>query len=182
MHKGRSALIIFASPHKNGFTSNALKDFLSLHPEIKDITFVRAYKKNVRPCSACGYCITHDGCMYNDMNDIDISIRTVDIIIFATPVYNLSVPSPMKAIFDRMQRYYSSRFFRNNKPVIPKSKQGVLIITCGSNDDFGIEVVRKQVKLVSSIINCSVSKEIIIKQTDILQKNSKEYERHDVKR
>lgn len=168
MNKKKSALIIFGSPRKNGFTSNALKEFLGLHPEIKNITFANAYQKNVRPCCACGYCIIHDECIYNDMNDIDTSIRTVDMIIFATPVYNLSVPSPMKSIFDRMQLYYSSRFFRNNKPVIPKNKQGVLIVTCGSNDDFGVEVVKKQVRLISSIINCNVSKEIIIKQTDFL--------------
>lgn len=162
----KQGLIIFGSPHKNGFTANVLKNFLTSLNESYEFSFIDCYKKNVHSCIACEFCKLHDGCIYDDMDDIDRLLKTVDIIIFASPTYNSSVPSPMKAVFDRMQRYYHARFFRNIKPVIPKKKDGVLIMTCGSKDDFGTTVIKRQVKLVCSIINCNISKEIIVDQTD----------------
>lgn len=39
-------------------------------------------------------------------------LEDADAVIVATPVYNLSFPAPMKALFDRFQRYYEAHFRR----------------------------------------------------------------------
>lgn len=166
MTKNKSALIIMGSPKSDGFTSQLLKKFLNLNSNIKDIIFINTYQRKTHPCIGCGFCNTANECIYDDMDDIDCALKIVDIIIFATPVYNLSVPAPMKAFYDRMQRYYAAKFFRKEEPVEKKEKDGILIMTCGSNDEYGLEVVRRQTKLIASTINCKISNEIIKKGTD----------------
>ena len=65
-----------------------------------------AYQENMAPCTACGFdrqkrdaafliinCLTH----CNPAN--------ADVVVVATPVYSLSFPAPLKAVFDRTQQY-----------------------------------------------------------------------------
>lgn len=175
MSNNKSALIILGSPKQDGFTSRLLKTFLNLNSNIQDTIFINTYQRKIQPCLGCGFCNTVNECVYHDMDDIDRALKIVDVIIFATPVYNLSVPSPMKSFYDRMQRYYAAKFFRKEDPVLKKEKDGILIMTCGSNDEYGLEVVRRQTKLIASTINCKISKEIIKKGTDSYIQENKNF-------
>ena len=121
------ACVFFSSPHADSYTSKLLKIFIDHAPNYRFIK-INAYRKNVSPCIDCGYCKSHQACIFKDMEDIDTYLKKADLLIFASPVYNFSFPAPMKAILDRMQRYFCARFHMNIKPPIEKKKNAVLIL------------------------------------------------------
>lgn len=161
----KSATVLFGSPRNEGFTSKLLSYFLK---ELNDynITFIDSYKENIHPCIDCGICKTKESCRFHDLDDFDYCLRTTDLLIIATPIYNLSVPAPLKAIFDRMQRYFSARFYQNKKPPIKKNKYVALLLTCGSNDKRGPEIVISQIEMISTILNAKLIGTIIADNTD----------------
>ena len=60
-----------------------------------------------------------------------------DIVVVATPVYGLSFPAPLKAVFDRTQQYYEAYISRHIKHPFEKPKKGILLSVYGSNDKRG---------------------------------------------
>ena len=84
---------------------------------------VEAYHQKIAPCLGCGFCEHKEGCVNSDFDQIDHLLRTCDYLVVASPVYNLSFPAPLKAIFDRTQRYFSARFVRGERPPIAKHKK-----------------------------------------------------------
>lgn len=166
MENGKKfALVLFGSPHKNGNTNKMLEIFKS-NINGYEFAYINAYDLNIKPCIDCKHCQTSTSCIYDDFKFIDILLNKADLLIAASPVYNLSFPAPLKAIFDRMQIYYSARFYRNIKPPIKKSKRGIVLITCGANDDLGMNIISHQLNMIFSIINTTVIKEILWKNTD----------------
>ncbi len=157
--------VLFGSPHKNSHTSKILKYLLTFLPNC-EINFINAYEKNVQPCIDCGVCKTAEKCFYNDMDDIDRHLRECDIVIIASPVYNNSFPAPLKAIFDRMQRYYCAKFNLKIVPPIKKSKKAVILLTQGSDNDLIEESIMFQIKPVLNLINANQAEFFSLKNTD----------------
>jgi multimeric flavodoxin WrbA len=189
-------LIFFGSPHKDGITAkmvdDSLKEFQRMtcvnkqlfheslctkgaehHAPFIDglsksinVNIIDAYQSNIAPCIDCGYCKNNVGCSFRDFQNIVKLIQDADCIIIATPVYYLSIPAPLKAIFDRFQQFYSVRFIRGIKPVMQKSKIGGLIVCSGSQKTDGVDIIRKQVKMAFGLINCKLIAETVIIGTD----------------
>lgn len=166
-NKTKSACVFFSSPRRNGYTAQLLKIFMS-HAHGYKFNIVDCYKRNVSPCIDCRYCRNHPSCIFNDMKDIDEYLRKVDLLIFASPVYNFSFPAPIKAILDRMQRYFSARFYMNIKPPIIKRKKAVLLASCGSKGTQGVQIMEIQLKKIFTIINCEFIGTILIENSDNL--------------
>ena len=82
------------------------------------------------------------------------------------PVYNLSFPAPMKALFDRFQRYYEAHFRRKIAQPITKHKKALLLVTAGDDEDDGYNIIEKQVKLSFSVMNTELVGGVLAKDTD----------------
>mgnify|MGYP001033559227 CR=1 FL=1 len=165
--KENKGLVLFSSPHAFGYTYKLLDLFIKTANKYS-FTVIDCYKKNVSPCIACGYCEKIAGCIFRDMDDIDIYLKTVDLLIFSSPIYNFSFPAPMKSVLDRMQRYFSERFSLNVRPPINKKKKGILLLSCGSEDTRGLEVIELQLKKIFTVINCELKATLVLKGTDKL--------------
>ena len=111
----KRGFILFGSPHQNGATARLVQAFLKAFPEETEWTMVEAYHQKIAPCLGCGLCEHKEGCVNSDFDQIDHLLRTCDYLVVASPVYNLSFPAPLKAIFDRTQRYFSG--FLDDKAV-----------------------------------------------------------------
>lgn len=116
----------------------------------------------------CGYCKKNQNCFFDDINDIDMYLNTVDLLVFCSPIYNFSFPAPMKMLLDRMQRYFSARFILNLIPPINKRKKGVLLLSCGSEDTQGLEIMELQLRKIFTVINCELVGTVVLKGTDKL--------------
>lgn len=165
MCKLKKATVLFGSPHNDGHSSKLLSSFLSGLKNY-DVNVIDSYKVGIKPCIDCKHCIQNSKCSLNDFSQIDEFIRLSSLIIIATPVYNLSFPAPLKAIFDRMQLYYSYKV--SNKRVIPKnvSKKCILLLTCGKSQHPAIDIIKEQLKLILLPLNSKLDYSITIENTD----------------
>lgn len=162
----KSALVLFGSPRPKGFTAQLLGEFLSrIEPEYC-VTVIDAYREPVAPCNACGYCERREGCSLGDFDRIHSHLCSADLLIVASPIYNLSFPAPMKAVLDRMQRYFSARFSLQIRPPIQKHKRAALLLTSGADCDDGADIIRRQLEMIFTVINATLEQQVVWKNTD----------------
>lgn len=161
-----TALVLFASPRSNGFTKTLLDAFLNGLDSNYEIKIIDCYKLSPMPCDDCGLCKKADGCKFSDLDEYDRLLNSSELLVIATPVYNLSVPSPLKAAMDRSQRYFNKRFSLGIKPPIKKHKEAVLLMTCGSDDTAGFEIIQKQFERMFTVINTTLCAVVTAHSTD----------------
>ncbi len=160
-------LIIYASPKSGSFTEKLLISevgSLSLYPVFD------CFKELPLPCNDCGYCKTKNGCSKSDLDRFFLDFEKAEKIVIAFPVYNSSVPAPLKALLDRFQRFFSARFLRGIKPPMDGKREVTLIITSGSDKDL-LEDILKQITPIFTISGCTLKKCITLKSTDKLSKD-----------
>lgn len=170
-------LILMGSPHENGYTSKLLEHILKILPNTK-ISVKNAFKENVFPCIDCAFCKTNSRCVFEDMDETYDLLEKCDILIIAFPVYNSSLPSPLKSMIDRMQKYYNLKFFLKINPFLKKSKKSLIITTQGSKDDRVESVLKFQLNPVLKLLNCYENSWISVKFTD---KNNFDIDKYYVK-
>ena len=137
------------------FTENLTADFIHYS----------AYECGFAPCTDCRACRKSEGCALNDMDAFFADFETADGIIIASPVYNMSFPSPLKAIIDRMQRYYSARFFLHKRPPIAKYRPVALLLSAGSKEEDGV-LAAQQLKKIFTVTNCELLCQVTLNDTD----------------
>lgn len=162
----KTALVLFGSPHANGYTAQLLQEFLQYLTSDYQIVFVDSYQEKIAPCMACGFCEIQEGCSLRDFDVIHHYLCSCDLLVVASPIYNLSFPAPLKAILDRTQRYFSARFSLGKKPPIPKSKRSILLLTSGSDCDEGADIMRRQLEMIYTVIHATLERQILWKNTD----------------
>ena len=89
-----------------------------------------------------------------------------DLLVIATPVYNLSFPAQLKAVIDRFQRYFEARFARGIRPAIATHRDAVLLLTMGRYDPFAVEVCEKTLRQSFSVMNTTLKKTVVLPDTD----------------
>lgn len=139
-------LILNGSTRLNGDTEALIREFAShLTGEIKIIS----YRNDIKPCSDCRFCWSHEGCSINDeMQEIYPFVEDCDNIVIASPIWFASLSGPLLNIASRLQTMYSSIYFRNAGLNI-KKKNGAILITGARK---GTEVM--PTKAVLTIMKC----------------------------
>ena len=130
-----------------------------------EIKAYNAYKMNAKACYGCGYCDKNNGCVSRDLDEFMADFENADYFIVSTPVYNGSVPSPLKAVVDRFQRYYALRFAHGIKPPVAKPKKAALIIAAGSKGE-GRENIESMFRQQFTVLNTTLEKVIFVDSTD----------------
>ena len=163
----KHALVLFSSPHKDGHTKKLLEAFLDgLEGKDWQVKSLDICKVNIHPCIACGYCQKADGCAFRDLDEFDRDLRACDLLVIATPVYNLSFPAQLKAVIDRFQRYFEARFARGIRPAIATHRDAVLLLTMGRYDPFAVEVCEKTLRQSFSVMNTTLKKTVVLPDKD----------------
>lgn len=111
------------------------------------------YISPVAPCTHCGYCERAVGCSLPDMDGLYADIEGADALVFASPVYNLGFPAPMKAVIDRFQRYYAARFSLGQTLPIAHPKQAVLLSVSGGGDRAGHQYMEMALARQFTVMN-----------------------------
>lgn len=137
------ALIVQASPHKNGNTAALLSGFImGVRENNIEVEEIFLQDKNIKPCTACDFCHNspYGKCAINDdMQDLYGKLVSSDLIVFATPVYWWNMASQLKIFIDRI---YALMPDENNSRL--KGKRAVLFMTYGGElPNSGPEIVEK---------------------------------------
>ncbi|MEG1887342.1 MAG: NAD(P)H-dependent oxidoreductase [Oscillospiraceae bacterium] len=150
------ALIIFGSPKRDGFTKKLLQKFLDEKGILfSECAFFDCYQEDVAPCNDCGLCKTADHCRNSDLNSFFEVFCSVSEIIIATPIYNSSFPSPLKALLDRSQFCFQARFSKGIKKLIANSKQVHLLLTAGAESD-PTDTIVSQIRPIFTVTSCEL--------------------------
>lgn len=159
-------LILFASPRKNGNTKKLLDPFIENLNRQFEISFFNTYEKLIIPCYDCGECIKTGQCKFDDLNTLNANLENCDVIVIASPVYNMGFPSSFKAVLDRFQSYYNS-YLQNRYCKLEEQKEVILLLTCGRKcDDFVVDMLEKQLNCILKYLNAKVSYKIVWDQTN----------------
>lgn len=124
-------LIINASPRRLGNIDTMLEKAreTALEQDV-NVTYIRLYDKDVRPCIGCMSCRHNRPCpISDDAPEIGSLIQAADRIIIGAPCYWASMPGLLKNLFDRLVYIFidtsGSKFPR---PLL-KGKKALIITT-----------------------------------------------------
>ena len=108
-------LIINGSPRLEGNSVKLTKEITNVFDkENIEYEIYQVGTKAIRGCMACGYCYTHDGCVFkDDVNQLAESFRNSDGLIIMSPVYYGSANGSLISLLDRL--FYSSHFDKRYK-------------------------------------------------------------------
>ena len=133
MHRRRilKTLILNGSPRVEGDTVSLIK---RLTDQLDgECLIVDTYRSNISPCVDCRYCWKNSGCAINDdMVEVYSYIEECDNIIIASPIYFSELTGKMLDVGSRLQTYFCSEYFRNEKINI-KPKKGAVILVGGGD-------------------------------------------------
>lgn len=162
----KKILIIFSSPHENGKTKKLLNLFIEPMRNKFEINFFNTYENAILSCDDCGKCKQFDQCKFDDLKNLNANLEDCDVIVIASPVYNLGFPGPLKTLLDRFQAYYNF-YMENGGCKVDKKKEVILLLTCGRKcEDFAVDVMERQLNCILKYLNAKVSSKIIWDQTD----------------
>jgi len=161
----KSILVLFGSPHKNGHTAKLLGKYLSRLPADADIYTFYCYDEKIAPCFGCNICKSGI-CVYDDLDNLREQLENSDLLIIATPVYNLSFPAPLKTVLDRFQIYWAQRFLANIKPPVKKPRDAWILGTCGSEKNDGAEIINRQLDMLFTVMNTKKTLSVFQNGTD----------------
>lgn len=160
------ALILFGSPKRNSHTAQLCGAFLQGLSKSFEVEIIRLFELMPKPCNDCGYCKASEGCSKKDLDSFMQKYADADLIVVASPVYLCSFPAPMKALFDRFQRFYCARFRRGIATPIEKPKKAVLLLSAGSDGSEAQSMIETQVKRAFSVMNTTIAGTVLAENTD----------------
>ena len=98
-------LVLNGSPRKKGNTEIMADAFIKGALEQgHQVEKVNLGHMKIAPCLACEFCFTHNGvCVQkDDMAEILDKVDNADMIVFASPIYWVSISAQLKAAIDRL--------------------------------------------------------------------------------
>jgi len=104
--------------------------------------------------------------VFRDLDDFFGLFITADIIVFASPVYNMSFPAPLKALIDRFQPYYNGYYKNKRVQQIKKRRSAYLLVTSGRGGKESFDIMEKQLKRAFSVLNIEYKKGVLAENTD----------------
>ena len=159
-------LILNGSPRANGNTVQLIEAFKSGLPQDAVCLQVDLYDLLPMPCVACGACMAENMCRFSDLDETDALLRDADVLVWALPVYNYSVPAPVKALLDRFQRYYEAVEVRKEDIFKKKNRTAVLLLSAGRSGLHSVEIIEKQLQNAGRYIAFELQETVFAPDTD----------------
>ena len=103
-------ILINGSPRADQCTATALDEVIkTLNEEGVETELIHIGNKDIRGCAACGYCSTHDKCVFDDMvNEVNAKLEKADGLVVGSPVYYSSPNGTLISFLDRL--FYSMQY------------------------------------------------------------------------
>lgn len=157
---------ILGSPRVNGTTAKILDRVIARFKKAKTEKIVLINYK-IAPCTECGGCDKTGECVIkDDMEKIYRKIFSADVIILASPIFFMGLPSHVKAMIDRCQSIWIRKYVLKDKNIINKKKKGIFIAVAGSKRKDVFKGSVSTVKSFFATINADYSKEMLFPGSD----------------
>ena len=103
-------ILINGSPRADQCTATALKEMMKVFDEEGiEAELIHIGNKDIRGCTACGYCFNHEGCVFGDIvNEVNAKLEKADGLVVGSPVYYSSPNGTLISFLDRL--FYSAQY------------------------------------------------------------------------
>lgn len=162
--KIKRVVVLCGSPRKQGFSAQMLNQLLS--GTDCDVTRFDAYELAAAPCVACGYCEAERGCCNPDLDAFFGAYDAADIVVIASPIYFGGFPAPMKAVIDRVQRFYSERFALHLRPMSDRPKKAALLLSGGNTCERSCDYLTNEIRQMFTVLNTTLCGSYCLSGTD----------------
>lgn len=150
-------------------------EYSILYFDLKKLTY--------KGCIDCNYCTKHRGCMLRD--DIKYMYRyfdEADFVILGTPIYFGGTPSKLKALIDRTQAIYHSKYTLKDSLIDRDKKRFALNILAGGEPptEHQFTGMKNEIEYFYRAINTTSHSYTEISNSDVYDPNEDESFKEDL--
>jgi len=163
-------LAISTSPRRNGNTDALLNEAVRGAVDAgAETEFLYASKMNIAPCVECSACFKTGKCRV--MDDYQVAFEKMlaaDRIIFATPIFFMTVCAQAKLLMDRCQCLWARKYVLKQPacPDGPEDRRALVIAVGGSASKKMFDCVRMPVKYFLDSLDVHYSFNLFINRLD----------------
>ena len=161
---------ISTSPRDNSNSDMLLRQALSGASEAgAEAEYLRLCKFNISPCLACGACYATGECpLQDDFAVVLAKILAADRIVFATPIFFMSVCSQAKILIDRCQCLWAAKYILKRPIVGPReiNRLAMVIAVGGKKGGKAFDCIRLMMKYYLGAIDMGYFANLFISNTD----------------
>ena len=162
----RMVLGIAGSPRRGGNSDAMLDAALAAAAEAgSHVERVVVSTAGIAACRACQLCSRDGHCIQSDgMTAVYGLLDSADALVVATPVFFATVPSTLKALYDRAQPYWARRYVLH-EPAAPK-RPGVLLVAAGGGDPYGHACAETTTRSAMAVVGFEFDEVVVAKPVD----------------
>jgi len=159
-------LAISTSPREGSNTDLLVDEVLRGAAEVgASVEKIAVRHKRIAPCAECDKCRLAGECVIrDDMHGIYPKLLAADRVLFASPIFFLTVCAQAKAVIDRCQCLWA-RKFKLQKRLLNRqfqfARQGYFLTTAGGMDDGMFEHARVAARVFFETIEAEYTGELV---------------------
>ena len=161
---------ISASPRENSNSDILLRQALSgASAAGAEAEYLRLCKFNIAPCSACGACYATGECpVGDDFQAVLPKILAADRLIFASPIFFMSVCAQAKILIDRCQCLWASKYILKRPVVRPRQTQrlAMVIAVGGKKGGKSFDCIRLMMKYYLDTVDMGYFANLFVSNAD----------------
>ena len=131
--------------------------------------YLRLCKFNIAPCSACGACYATGECpVQDDFAVVLAKILAADRLIFATPIFFMSVCAQAKILIDRCQCLWATKYILK-RPIIghrEASRLAMVIAVGGKKGGKAFGCIRLMMKYYLDAVDMGYFANLFVSNAD----------------
>lgn len=175
----RKIILINASPRKN---KNSDQIAEHIKAKINELAKIKGYTENEIQikymdlkkmdfigCIDCGYCKKHRGCsIKDDIQNMYPEFNDSDATIVVTPIYFDGTPWKLKALIDRLQAIYNSKYVLKDSLIDRDKKRNGFVVSIAGGPQYDTQFIGNDLvmKFMFRSINTQYAEHIKIANTD----------------
>ena len=161
---------ISTSPRDNSNSDMLLRQALSGASSAgAEAEYLRLCKFNIAPCSACGACYATGECpVEDDFQAVLPKMLAADRIVFATPIFFMSVCAQAKILIDRCQCLWASKYILKRPVVGPRetNRFAMVIAVGGKKGGKGFDCIRLMMKYYLDTVDMGYFANLFVSNAD----------------
>jgi multimeric flavodoxin WrbA len=118
--------------------------------------YLQLYKHDIKPCTACSACYATGECIIEDDFNVVLSkMLNAQRLIFATPIYFMSVCAQAKMLIDRCQCLWATKYMLKKpvSPIAPNIRFAMAIAVGGTENKKMFDSIRLTMKYYFDALN-----------------------------
>ena len=161
---------ISTSPRENSNSDMLLRQALSGASSAgAEAEYLRLCKFNISPCLECGACYGTGECpVQDDFSVVLGKMLAADRIVFATPIFFMSVCAQAKILIDRCQCLWATKYILKRPVVGPRetSRLAMVIAVGGKKGGKAFDCIRLMMKYYLDTVDMGYFANLFVSNTD----------------